>query len=312
MNLKHIFGPVPSRRLGSSLGIDIVPSKTCTLDCVYCEVGRTNRLGIERESFYPPEGVIDEFASEYPALKEHLDVVTITGSGEPTMNSDLGTLASKIKSVSDHPLAILTNSTLITRCDVRSDLKNFDIIVPSIDAASQDVFERVNRPHPDLDIHEINEALIAFTNSFSGRILLEVLLVKGVNDSEDELKRIASVISRCRYDMVQLNTVFRPPSYSETEGLGEKELVEAMLMFKEQGIRIEPVGNFIRRLGGSVSDSPSEKIMNLLRMRPCTTGDIASVFGIEESVAESCVNGLLHKDLVEESIFKEERFYFGK
>jgi wyosine [tRNA(Phe)-imidazoG37] synthetase (radical SAM superfamily) len=256
--------------------------------------------------------IIDEFRREYARVKGSLDVVTITGSGEPTLNRNLAEIARRIKEISSHPLALLTNSTTLTDQDVRDALMLFDIIVPSLDAASQDVFEKINRPAPELDIEEINKALISFSGIFQGRIFIEVLLVKGINDSKEEMAKIAEIIRQCRYDLVQVNTVFRPPAYSGTEGLNEDELIEAFLYFKNLGLKVEPAGNFLKTLSGGTDENLENRISSLLRMRPCTVKDIASVFGAPAEKVSAVIDRLMNDSLIDEKIFKNEKFYFGK
>lgn len=312
MTNRYIFGPVPSRRLGRSLGVDVIPSKICSLDCVYCEVGKTTELSCAREKYFKTDDIIDEFAKEYAKVKGSLDVVTVTGSGEPTLNRDLAEIARRIKEISSHPLAILTNSTTITDPYVQAALMLFDIVVPSLDAATDRAFQAVNRPAAELDINEINSALADFTHRFGGVIFLEVLLVKGINDSKEEMAAIAEVIRKCRYDMVQVNTVFRPPAYSGTKGLSEQELIDAFLFFKAFGINVEPVGNFVKALAGGDDANLPEKIAALLRMRPCTVKDICAVFGAEEASVAKIIENMLESEQIEEKIFENERFYFGK
>lgn len=312
MTNRYIFGPVPSRRLGRSLGVDVIPSKICSLDCVYCEVGKTTELSCAREKYFKTDDIIDEFAKEYAKLKGSLDVVTVTGSGEPTLNRDLAEIARRIKEISSHPLAILTNSTTITDPYVQAALMLFDIVVPSLDAATDRAFRAVNRPAAELDINEINSALADFTHRFGGVIFLEVLLVKGINDSKEEMAAIAEVIRKCRYDMVQVNTVFRPPAYSGTKGLNEQELIDAFLFFKAFGINVEPVGNFVKALAGGDDANLPEKIASLLRMRPCTVKDICAVFGAEEASVSAIIEDMLKSGLIDEKVFEAESFYFGK
>ncbi|QAR32080.1 radical SAM protein [Geovibrio thiophilus] len=309
---RYIFGPVPSRRLGRSLGIDIIPSKICSLDCVYCEVGKTTELSCGREKYFNTDDIIDEFRREYVKEQNSLDVLTVTGSGEPTLNKNLAEIAGRIKEISSHPLAILTNSTTITDPDVREALMLFDIVVPSLDAATDRAFQAVNRPAPELDINEINRALADFTHSFSGKIYLEVLLVKGINNTKEEMAAIAEVIKQCRYDMVQVNTVFRPPAYSGTRGLNEEELIDAFLFFKDFGINVEPVGNFVKALSKGADENLPERIAALLRMRPCTVREICAVFGSEETAVSDIIEDMLESGLIEEKIFGTEHFYFGK
>jgi wyosine [tRNA(Phe)-imidazoG37] synthetase (radical SAM superfamily) len=312
MTNKYILGPVPSRRLGRSLGVDIIPSKICTLDCVYCEVGKTTELTCARESWFSTDDIIDEFSREYEKVKDNIDVVTITGSGEPTLNRNLAEIARRIKEISSHPIAILTNSTTLTNKEVQNALMLFDIVVPSLDAATDGAFQAVNLPAPELDIVEINKALAEFTHIFTGKIYLEVLLVKDINDSKEEMSAIADVIKRCRYDMVQVNTVFRPPAYSGTKGLNEEELIDAFLYFKSFGINVEPVGNFVKSLGGTTDENLPERVSALLRMRPCTVNDICAVFGSDEAKTAAVTDRMVKDGLIEEKIFKGQKFYFGR
>lgn len=276
---KNIFGPVPSRRLGRSLGVSVVPHKVCSLDCVYCEVGKTRTLTAERKEYIRPADILAEFDAVYPSVADSLDVVTVTAAGEPTLNSSLREIVEGLRSRVRHPLAILTNGTTLDDPEVVQTLLLFDIVVPSLDAVGIDAFLAVNKPAEGLDPQKLAEALIAFSHRFSGTLTIEVLLVKGVNDSCDELKRIADVLSQCRYTMVQLNTVFRPPAYGGTTALSGAELLEAALTLKSYGVRVEPVGNFVRELDGGNEGDISPRILRLVSMRPCSLGDIAAVFG---------------------------------
>lgn len=279
--MKYIFGPVPSRRLGSSLGIDIVPAKTCNLDCIYCEVGRTNKLTNKRDSYINIEEMINELKIAYNSLKDNIDVVTITGSGEPTLNKDIEIIVQRVKELINHPLVLLTNSTLLTDDEVKKGVLNFDIIVPSIDAVSEEIFYKVNRPHKKLNLKEILEHLKSFSYTFTGELNIEVLIVKGVNDGYDELKKIASYIKDLKYNKVQFNTVFRPPAYPDAVRLSDSELLEIAIFFKKEGIRVEPVENFMKNL--KIEDNNYHTyIKSILEMRPCTAKDLSSIFDLTE------------------------------
>ncbi|MEF3255812.1 MAG: radical SAM protein, partial [Deferribacterales bacterium] len=279
--MKYIFGPVPSRRLGSSLGIDIVPAKTCNLDCIYCEVGRTNKLTNKRDSYINIEEMINELKIAYNSLKDNIDVVTITGSGEPTLNKDIEIIVQRVKELINHPLVLLTNSTLLTDDEVKKGVLNFDIIVPSIDAVSEEIFYKVNRPHKKLNLKEILEHLKSFSYTFTGELNIEVLIVKGVNDGYDELKKIASYIKDLKYNKVQINTVFRPPAYPDAVRLSDSELLEIAIFFKKEGIRVEPVKNFMKNL--KIEDNNYHTyIKSILEMRPCTAKDLSSIFDLTE------------------------------
>jgi len=305
---KYLFGPVPSRRLGRSLGIEIIPHKICSMNCIYCEVGKTTECTTKRKRFARPDDIISEFSENYPLLRENIDIVTITGAGEPTLNIDMGYIIKGVKKISSHPVCVLTNSTLLTDKNVRAELMHADVVVPSIDAATEEVYSRICEPHPELNIESINEALISFSKEYKGRLLIEVLLCRGVNDSKQELRKIAEVINRCRYDLVQLNTVHRPPAYSSAVKIGEEELIETALYLKSLGVNVEPAGNYIREFsGGTLSVGNLER---LLSMRPCSIDDISKVFGVDPDFAEKTVEALDSKRLQIKNHGSETFYYY--
>jgi len=234
--MKYIFGPVPSRRLGSSLGIDVVPFKTCDLDCIYCEVGKTNHLTIKRDHYINIDHMLEELKRIYPAVKDHLDVVTVTGSGEPTLNIDIKIIATEIKKIISHPLVLLTNSTLVTNNEVKDAMMLFDVIVPSVDAVSNEVFRKINRPHSSLNLINILDQLREFSHTYNGKLFIEVLLVEGINDNFEEIGKIATYIKTLKYDKVQLNTVFRPPAYPDAKGINQENYLR-LQCFKKRGLK---------------------------------------------------------------------------
>jgi wyosine [tRNA(Phe)-imidazoG37] synthetase (radical SAM superfamily) len=225
--------------------------------------------------------MLEELKRIYPAVKDHLDVVTVTGSGEPTLNIDLHIIAAEIKKIISHPLVLLTNATLVTDDNVKDAMSLYDIIVPSVDAVSEEVFKKINRPHPSLNLINILNQLREFSHNYHGKLFIEVLLVEGINDNFEEIGKIATYIKTLKYDKVQLNTVFRPPAYPDAKGLTQEKLLEIAIFFKKEGIKVEPVGNFIGSLG--INDNIMVKIKSLLDMRPCTVEDIASIFDIDKS-----------------------------
>ncbi|BAI80304.1 conserved hypothetical protein [Deferribacter desulfuricans SSM1] len=303
--MKYIFGPVPSRRLGASLGVNLVPKKICSLDCVYCEVGKTTDFEIERKRFFAPDDLLSEFKIIYERKKDIIDVVTFTGAGEPTLNIDLTYLASEVKKNIDKPLAVLTNGTLLFREDVRNELLIFDIVVPSFDAVSEDIFKRVNRPHPELKIEKIIKGLKEFSQIFKGKLFVEILLVKGVNDSNEELDKIANVLKDINYTKVQLNTVFRPPAYKGFQGLNEGELLEKGLYLAKKGVKVETVGSFIKSLSNN-NENLEEDLISLLSMRPCTLDDLKLLF--ERSDIEKIINKLIIDNKLTKVIINKDEF----
>jgi len=233
--MEHLFGPVPSRRLGLSLGLDLSPYKTCTLDCAYCQLGRTTCLTLERKRRVSVREVLEEIESKRDA---DFDYLTLAGSGEPTLHLGLDEIIEGAKEIIDQPIVILTNGTLFSSPKVRAEVTKADLIIPSLDAATQSTFERTNRPHPDLRIEEIIEGLVALREEFEGEIWLEVMLVKGLNDFE--VHKIAQAAKRIRPDKIQLNTVVRPPAELVLP-LDSKGMDEALKAF--EGATSSPNGN---------------------------------------------------------------------
>ena len=267
--MECLFGPVLSRRLGLSLGVDLLKYKTCNLDCVYCELGRTSSLTKRRDRFVSPEKVQREIESR---SEEDFDHLTFAGSGEPTLSSDLGEMIRRSKEIVDVPVAVITNSTLLTSPKVRSEVAEADIVLPSLDAVTQSTFERINRPAKDLKLEEIIEGLRAFRSEFSGEIWLEVMLVKDVNDSEAE--QIARAVELIKPDRVQLNTVVRIPA-EPVLPLDESEMMNILGVFKDAEI--------IPDWDWSVPEKLEAKLLEIMANRPCTLYEIAELAGLDKN-----------------------------
>lgn len=223
MNEKYIFGPVVSRRLGISLGVDIVSFKTCTLDCIYCQVGRTICKTIERKQYLLPEKILMELKEVLKAGKK-IDYITLSGNGEPTLNSKLGEIIRGIKSITAISIAVITNGTLLTDKNVREELLSADLVMPSLDAATQETFEKIDRPEPSLKIEDIIEGMVEFRKVYSGNLWLEIMLVKGINDNKYELAALKKAIEKIEPDKIQLNTPVRPTCEKELQTLSIQEL----------------------------------------------------------------------------------------
>ncbi|MBZ4687427.1 MAG: Radical domain protein [Clostridiales bacterium] len=210
MNRKYLYGPVSSRRLGRSLGVNIMPHKTCSLDCIYCECGKTTNLTLERKEYTPTAEIINELAA-YLKEKPQLDYITFSGSGEPTMHSGIGEIISFLKeNFPQYKVAVLTNSTLLNDPQVREDIKNADLIVPSLDGVSKEVFHKIDRPHENVSIEEIVSGIRKLKEISSGDIWLEIFIVPGVNDTPEELKLFKEILEKINVTKVQLNSLDRP------------------------------------------------------------------------------------------------------
>lgn len=210
MNLSHIFGPVHSRRLGRSLGVDLVPMKTCSFDCVYCECGQTSHLSYQREVFFPVSEVIKDL-DQYLSTTPKLDYITFAGSGEPTLSLSIGSVIAYLKDTYPrYKVAVLTNSSRISDPDIRSELSRADLVIPTLSSVRKETFARINRPAPEVSLPRIIDGLITFRSIYSGEIWLEIFVIPGINTTEEELIRLRNVIIRIQPDKVQLNTLDRP------------------------------------------------------------------------------------------------------
>ncbi|MFZ5905810.1 MAG: radical SAM protein [Nitrospirota bacterium] len=303
--MNHVYGPVPSRRLGFSLGVDIVPYKTCTLDCIYCQIGRTTEKTLDRKP-YAHKGDIMAEVKEVLRKKQSIDYITFSGSGEPTLNADIGVLIEEVKEYTSLPVAVLTNGTLLFREDVQNDLLHADVVLPSLDAASLPVFRRVNRPHPALNIETVLDGLKKFRGIYGGRIWLEIMLIRGVNDSAEELSRIRNAVTAIRPDRVHLNTVVRPPAEMHAKPLSREEMRTVKRVLDEDCEVIAEFHGHMAEEAENVEDS----LVEMARRRPVTITDIAHVLGISEMNARHMVGMLSAKKGIEEKEYQGEKYYF--
>jgi wyosine [tRNA(Phe)-imidazoG37] synthetase (radical SAM superfamily) len=271
-----IFGPVPSRRLGMSLGVDLVPRKVCSLDCVYCEVGTTTKLTTERMEYVPYEKVINEL-TDYLENNPTPDFVTLSGYGEPMLNSRAGDVINFIKQ--QYPglkVAVLTNGTLLKDKNVRDELMNADLVLPSMDAATDKAFKKLNRPEKHLKVQTHLEGLKSFRSEFEGEIWLEVFILPGFNDSSQEINEIKKAIEEINPDKIQLNTLDRPGA---VEGLRpathqELEAIKNQLGFEN----IEIVAAAAKRKETKAYRNDTETaIMETISRRPCTVHDLRDI-----------------------------------
>jgi wyosine [tRNA(Phe)-imidazoG37] synthetase (radical SAM superfamily) len=226
--MKHVFGPVPSRRLGRSLGIDPVPLKTCNYSCVYCQLGRTKPLTNKRKAFFSVSEIMAEVATTLDhSGSDSIDWVTFVGSGETTLNSRLGSLIRFAKSISDLPVAVITNGSLLHLPEVREDLSAADAVLPSLDAGNDRLYARINRPHHDFSFAQNIDGLIQFRREFEGRLWLEVMLLGSVNDSPEAIFDIAEVLAKVEPDEIHISTPTRPPAEPWVELPSEESLGRA-------------------------------------------------------------------------------------
>jgi len=270
----HVFGPVPSRRLGRSLGVDLVPFKTCSYDCIYCQLGRTTCLTAERREWVPVEAVLDELQRK---LASRPDYITLSGSGEPTLHSRLGEIIARIRAISTVPIAVLTNGSLLWRNEVREEAALADVVLPSLDAFDPKCFALVNRPHPEITFERLVDGLVAFRREFTGGYWLEVMLLDGRTSLPWQVRRLAELVRRIRPDKVQLNTAVRPPAEESALALAPERLADLARWF-------DPPAEVVAEHRGpqvpAARQSAVEAILALLRRRPCTVQDIGHGLGL--------------------------------
>jgi wyosine [tRNA(Phe)-imidazoG37] synthetase (radical SAM superfamily) len=264
--MKYVFGPVPSRRLGQSLGIDTIPLKTCNWNCVYCQLGRTVPLTNERRDYIPCDLIL---AQVEEALANHepgeIDWVTFVGSGEPTLHKGLGKLIDRVKELTYLPVAVITNGALLYVPQVRQALKTADAVLPSVDAGSAPLYRRINRPHSQTTFERLVNGLILFRREYTGKLWIEVMLVKGLNDSDEALADIAALLRRIQPDEVHINLPTRPPAETWVQPADEETLLKALVIFSDVARVIHPAeGTF--DLG--CCDSILEAILAIITRHP--------------------------------------------
>ncbi len=297
MAYRYLFGPVPSRRLGRSLGIDLVPQKTCTFDCAYCECGRTTLLTRKRREYVPTDQVIAEL-DDCLAKAPDIDYITFAGSGEPTLHSGIGDIISFIKDrYPRYRVAVLTNGALLVDPEVRAALMRADLVVPSLDAVSEDIFRDINRPSPGITAGQVVAGLAAFSREFPGDIWLEVFIVPGKNDTDEELLRLRDAIAVIAPDRVQVNTLDRPGTDIRVRRASPVTLERARAII---GGNAEVIG--------AASCEPAmtpeaydiaDMLLATLRRRPCTVADLAGISGLRPAEVTKHLRVLEEKGAVE-------------
>lgn len=304
--LKYVFGPVPSRRLGRSLGVDLVPYKTCTFDCIYCDLGRTTRKTITRQSYVPPEQIQGELELYLSVLHKRSDFITLSGSGEPTLNINIREIIRRIKEITSTPVAVLTNSSLLSLNEVRMDLSEADVVLPSLDAITPALFEYINRSHPSLSIEEIISGLIQFRKQYRGQIWLEILFCRGVNDGNEEVEKFKGVIEKIQPDRVQLNTPVRPPAEDFAFPLTLTQLEEIR---ERLGDKAEIISECAAPLGEELNSVKDTEILNLIKRRPCTTEDISKALGLRIDEVVKHLDHLIKTGTIRYRMYEHRCYY---
>jgi wyosine [tRNA(Phe)-imidazoG37] synthetase (radical SAM superfamily) len=293
-HVSYTYGPVPSRRLGLSLGVDIVTPKVCTLDCIYCQLGRTTRKSAVRQDFVDIRAVLAEIKTKLDAGLR-ADYITIGGSGEPTLHARLGDLIDGIRALTPVPVAILTNGTLLYRADVRADCAKADVVLPTLDAGEPAVFEALNRPTPDITIEKLVFGLQEFRRQFTGQIWLEVFLVADVNTDAPQIEKIKNLIQQIRPDKVHLNTAVRPPAEPGVRAVPRDTM---LALARQLGPSCEVIGAAPAGSAGHHDPHTEAHVVSVLKRRPCSVEDLATGLGMDRADIAQCVADLRERGLV--------------
>ena len=304
---RHVYGPVPSRRLGRSLGVDLVPFKTCTYDCLYCQLGRTAKRTIQRKEYVPIEAIVLELQKKLAGAAAP-DYISLAGSGEPTLNSGIGDLIRKIKNMTNIPVAVLTNGSLLWMREVQDALDAADLVLPSLDAGTAAMFRRINRPQRSLWFAQMVDGIAGFTKRFQGEVWLEVLLLAGVTGIPAEAQKIAAMVKRIGPARTQINTVTRPPAETSAHPVASDQLITLKDFFPG---RVEIISAIERpEISRSLMDETSVKnVLALLRRRPCTADDVAKGLGIHALALLKHLDALIQEGQVTITRIDGRTFY---
>ncbi len=303
---RYLYGPVPSRRLGRSLGIDLVPHKICTYNCIYCQIGKTTGRTLLRREYVPTDEVLDEVKEFLLKGNSQIDYFSLSGSGEPTLHSKIGRIIQEIKRLSSIQVAVITNGSLLFEEEVRKDLVAADVVLPSLDAVSREVFERINRPDQTVSIEKVIEGMVDFRKIYRGKIWLEILLCKGVNDTTGELQKMKEVVKRIQPDLIHLNTVVRPPSEDWVKPLSQREMEDIRDFFGEKA---SVISEFDRHLTYVTKEDIRDGILRILKRRPLSLLDLSKWMGIPKKELEEQITSLSQEGKIQTRFHGDSIYY---
>ena len=275
---KHLFGPVPSRRLGMSLGVDLVPHKVCSLNCIYCECGATTNLTDERKEYVPFEEIVSEL-TDFFKNNPNPDFITFSGAGEPTLNINIGKVIDFIKSNYNIPVAVLSNGSLFYNKQVRKELLHADLVLPSLDAATDKAFKKIDRPLKSLNIDTYIKGLIDFRNEFAGNIWLEIMILPGFNDDIENLNLLKEAILKINPEKIQLNTLDRPGVIDKIRAASRLELENIISFWNIKNVEII-ASSAKRKENQSFRKDIENAIVETISRRPCTLEDLENILGM--------------------------------
>ncbi|MCZ7583793.1 MAG: radical SAM protein [Deltaproteobacteria bacterium] len=305
---RYLFGPVPSRRLGLSLGVDLFEKKVCNFNCPYCECGPTVQMPLVRSEFVP----FDDVAAELRRFLPHpgLDFVTFSGNGEPTLYSRLADLIRLIRTLSDTRVAVITNSALIMDAEVRNDLAMADVVMPSLDAVTQEAMRRINKSHPSILASEMIDGLVAFRKEFAGEMDLEIFFCQGLNDDDEEVRLLADAARRIGPDRVQLNTIDRPPADPRALPVTPERMQRLRAAFTDAGVaNVEIIGAYAHAAKPDPAMPVEEQILSLILRRGVNEQDLIDSLGLPETDARTALDRLISEGRITRIDYDGRPFY---
>ncbi len=304
--MSYVFGPVPSRRLGLSLGIDLIPPKTCTFDCLYCQVGRTTSKTLEPKSFVPIREVVAEIKTKI--LNNVPDAITLAGSGEPTLNSEIDQVIASIKEITETKVALLTNGSLLWKEEVRQRVINADIIMPTLSSAFDHTFRKIHRPDPELDFATIINGLKMLRQDYKGQIFLELVFLAGINDTKREVEALKNLVEQISPERIHLNTIVRPPANTRAISLDRKRLEDIEEFF---GSKAEIIADIPVKIRKRKECSLISVLLDMMKRRPLRQIDIANSLGLSIEEAEELIKGLLIKGYIRRQNHSGEIYFMN-
>ena len=308
---RYVFGPVPSRRLGRSLGINNIPPKNCTYSCVYCQLGRTRNLTVERRTFIDPELILDEVSRVVERVGEgNIDYVTFVPDGEPTLDLNLGRIVSRLREITSVKLAILTNSSLMYRPDVREDLMKFDLVSVKVDSVDGKIYRRVNRPHPSIELDMVLDGIRRFTAEYEGTVISETMLIDGLNDDLDGVERVAEFLAEIEVDKAFISIPTRPPAEDWVKAASEQRVVEAYEVFRErlgEG-RVETLIGYEGSEFALASGDVRRDVLGIMAVHPMRLDYFREVVGRGGVNPDTLMSELLREGLVRVVEYRGHKF----
>jgi len=304
---KYVYGPVPSRRLGQSLGVSPIPEKTCNYNCIYCQLGKTSNFTNCRTRFFRPKEILGEISR---ALKQEkkIDYITFVGEGEPTLSKDLGLLIESIKQLTDLPIAVITNGSLFSSKILRQEIRNADLIIPTFDAGNPKLFRYINRPRKEINFNDLVIGLKKLKQEFSHEIWIEVMLLKGINDSKETLEEIKEFLDELQPDKIQINIPSRPPAEEWVEIPDNKSLNLGKLIL--QSTNILPL-NEVGTVDSRLFKTPIEAIFFITKRHPLQYDqalDILHQFNIKNP--KKYLNDIITKQVIKILRYRGRRFIY--